>query len=153
MLEIKKNPQKSEKFQDFFKKSPKHFFWSTEKIFFKKVEKKSVCRNAANNILDDVSTLIRTVSTLQVLELTGKYPSLNAKPSICKYADIVVIVCIHKLDLADNSQYLALKKSVWHQVLSRTMLWSSFKRLRVPSFDPQWNFASTLMSGFLFNFL
>ena len=65
-----------------------------------------------NNILDDVSTLIRTVSTLQVLELTGKYPSLNAKPSICKYADIVVIVCIHKLDLADNSQYLALKKSV-----------------------------------------
>ena len=139
-MDIQKNLPKIWTFSRFFQKIPKTFFLSTEKIFFKKVEKKSVCRNAANNILDDVSTLIRTVSTLQVLELTGKYPSLNAKPSICKYADIVVIVCIHKLDLADNSQYLALKKSVWHQVLSRTMLWSSFKRLRVLSFDPQWNF-------------
>ena len=42
----------------------------------------SVCRNAANNILNDVPTLTYIISALQVLELTGKYSSLNPQNTI-----------------------------------------------------------------------
>ena len=45
----------------------------------------SVCRNAANNILDDVTTLIHTVPTLQVLELTGKHTSPDPKLQLLQH--------------------------------------------------------------------